>query len=60
MIIANEITICAQGKSKMTNYNPETKLQTLEEVWTTLANNKQRRGRAGRVQPGICYHLFTR
>ncbi|KAH8325874.1 hypothetical protein KR067_009434 [Drosophila pandora] len=48
------------GKTKCTNYDIETNIQTLEEVWVTKANTQQRKGRAGRVRPGICYNLFSR
>ncbi|CAL4148794.1 unnamed protein product, partial [Meganyctiphanes norvegica] len=48
------------GKIKMKKYDKETNLQTLLPEWVTLANAHQRRGRAGRVQAGICYHLFSR
>ena len=48
------------GKIKMTNFNATTNMSTLQPEWVSLANAKQRRGRAGRVQPGQVYHLFTR
>lgn len=32
----------------------------LVETWVTQAAARQRRGRAGRTQPGICYKLYTR
>ncbi|CAG0879878.1 unnamed protein product [Darwinula stevensoni] len=48
------------GKIKMRNFDEGSNLQTLLPEWVSLANAKQRKGRAGRVQPGICYHLYTR
>lgn len=48
------------GRIKMKNYDKEANLVTLLAEWVTLANARQRRGRAGRVQAGICYHLYSR
>jgi ATP-dependent RNA helicase DHX57 len=35
-------------------------LTGLSEIWITRAAGRQRRGRAGRTQPGTCYKLYTR
>ncbi len=48
------------GKIKMSNFDVEANIATLKPEWVSLANARQRRGRAGRVQPGICYHLYSR
>jgi len=45
---------------KETEFEPETGLTKLVEIWVTRAAARQRRGRAGRTQPGICYKLYTR
>jgi HrpA-like RNA helicase len=36
------------GKTKIKNFQPELNLTTLEAEWVSMANAKQRRGRAGR------------
>jgi ATP-dependent RNA helicase DHX36 len=33
-------------------------MAALEDVWVARASSRQRRGRAGRVRPGLCVHLF--
>lgn len=58
--IDDVVYVINPGRMKNSVYNVETNIQTLEEDWVSEANNQQRRGRAGRVQAGICYNLFTR
>lgn len=47
------------GKIKMSNFDVENNLATLDAEWVSKANAQQRKGRAGRVQPGVCYRLYT-
>ncbi|TFK41870.1 P-loop containing nucleoside triphosphate hydrolase protein [Crucibulum laeve] len=54
------IYVIDAGKVKETQYDPETGLSRLVETWVTQAAARQRRGRAGRTQPGVCYKLYTR
>ncbi|XP_016103372.1 putative ATP-dependent RNA helicase DHX30 [Sinocyclocheilus grahami] len=48
------------GCQKEQNYDTRTKVSGLNTVWISQANVTQRRGRAGRCQPGHSYHLFPR
>ena len=54
------VAVIDTGRVKETNYDPKDSIVRLEEVWASQAACKQRRGRAGRVQAGTCYKLFTR
>ncbi|KAF8396362.1 hypothetical protein HHK36_017979 [Tetracentron sinense] len=48
------------GKSKETSYDALNKLACLLPSWISKASAHQRRGRAGRVQPGVCYRLYPK
>nr|XP_023677862.1 ATP-dependent RNA helicase DHX36 [Paramormyrops kingsleyae] len=47
------------GKIKETHFDTQNNISTMTAEWVSLANAKQRRGRAGRVSPGKCYHLYN-
>ncbi|XP_042504463.1 DExH-box ATP-dependent RNA helicase DExH3-like isoform X2 [Macadamia integrifolia] len=48
------------GKAKETSYDALNNTPCLLPSWISKAAVRQRRGRAGRVQPGECYHLYPR
>ncbi|KAH9965152.1 P-loop containing nucleoside triphosphate hydrolase protein [Lactifluus volemus] len=48
------------GRVKEIQYDAESRFTKLVEQWTTRAAGRQRRGRAGRTRPGVCYKLYTR
>ncbi len=46
------------GLMRIPVYEPDVGLTRLETVRVSRANADQRRGRAGRVEPGVCYRLW--
>ncbi|KAJ2906599.1 hypothetical protein MKZ38_000854 [Zalerion maritima] len=54
------VAVIDTGKVKETSYDPVNNMRRLAEIWASRAACKQRRGRAGRVQAGNCYKLYTR
>ncbi len=46
------------GLMRVPIYEPDVGLTRLETVRVSRANADQRRGRAGRVEPGVCYRLW--
>lgn len=47
------------GRAKLLTYDPTSRLASLDDVLISEAAAKQRRGRAGRVRPGLCVRLFS-
>ncbi|XP_066139609.1 ATP-dependent DNA/RNA helicase DHX36-like isoform X2 [Euwallacea fornicatus] len=52
-------TVIDCGYIKISNLDAETGIETLDVELVSQANASQRKGRAGRVKPGICYHLIS-
>ncbi|THB63142.1 MAG: ATP-dependent RNA helicase, partial [Spirochaetaceae bacterium] len=48
------------GLAKTNFYNPRTSTSSLVEGPISRASANQRKGRAGRTQPGTCYRLYSR
>lgn len=58
--IPDVVYVVDSGRVKETQYDAENGMQRLVEAWTSRASGRQRRGRAGRTQPGQCYKLYTK
>ncbi|KAF2348531.1 Helicase-associated domain [Trinorchestia longiramus] len=47
------------GKVKEMSYDATCKMQKLQEFWVSQASAQQRKGRAGRTGPGVCFRLYS-
>ena len=47
------------GRLRVPRFDPRSGLTRLETIRVTRDSADQRRGRAGRLEPGICYRLWT-
>ena len=48
------------GRVKEARFDAFNSMPCLVETWVSRASAKQRRGRAGRTGPGICFHLYEK
>ncbi|KAJ3696156.1 hypothetical protein LUZ60_001533 [Juncus effusus] len=58
--IDDVVFVIDTGRMKEKSYDPYSNVSTLQSSWISKASVRQREGRAGRCQAGICYHLFSR
>lgn len=60
LTIKGVIFVIDNGYSFEASYYPKENARSLLEERISKASAKQRRGRAGRTKPGICYKLYTK
>ncbi|XP_034826492.1 ATP-dependent RNA helicase DHX30-like [Maniola hyperantus] len=58
--IPDVVYVIDSGAQKENRIREGTGNASLETVWVSQAGAKQRAGRAGRVQPGHCYKMYTK
>ena len=57
--IDDVVYVIDSGRIKVLRYNPIQKACNLNMEWISKSNAIQRAGRAGRVQEGFCWHMFS-
>ena len=53
------VFVVNSGRHKEKSYDPFSGVSTLLCSWTSRASERQRKGRAGRCQPGVCFHIYS-
>jgi HrpA-like RNA helicase len=57
--VSDVLYVVDAGRVKENRRDEIKEAPTLVDCWVSKASAQQRRGRAGRVRPGIAYHLFS-
>jgi ATP-dependent helicase HrpB len=47
------------GLARRSRFDPASGMSRLETLRASVASTEQRRGRAGRLEPGVCYRVWT-
>ncbi|KAI8355119.1 P-loop containing nucleoside triphosphate hydrolase protein [Choanephora cucurbitarum] len=59
-VTISDVTIVIDtGMARVVSYDDKKRVTRLLQKHIAKANVRQRRGRAGRVQEGVCFHLFS-
>ena len=51
--------VCDSGRHKEMQHDPRSGAGSLQEGWISRASADQRKGRAGRTGPGVCFRLYS-
>ena len=57
--VPNIVYVIDPGEARISRYNPRTKVQRLPIEPISQASANQRKGRCGRVAPGVCVRLYS-
>ncbi|KAM6901867.1 3'-5' RNA helicase YTHDC2 isoform 2-T2 [Lycodopsis pacificus] len=58
--ISDVMFVIDSGKVKEKSFDTLSNVSMLKTVWISKASALQRKGRAGRCRPGICFRIFSR
>ena len=53
------VYVIDSGLELLVKFDPESNTNIMTKNFITQAQMTQRKGRAGRTKPGVCYHLYT-
>ncbi|KAM6460944.1 putative ATP-dependent RNA helicase DHX57 isoform 2-T2 [Liasis olivaceus] len=59
LTVNDVVYVIDSGKMKEKRYDTSKGMESLEDSYVSKANALQRKGRAGRVASGVCFHLFS-